>query len=242
MITIHASAVCRVRDGYSGRPMEASALICALDGRPCRPVGKPGGYLVLIDLPEGHHRLSLRAHGFQEEWVEFTADAGTQELDVTMKPGAGYPFRREMIRLELTVLEGGAPAAGRRLWLAAPGRPELKIAQTKAEAGSQELRIYRKGPEALALPDTYLIADGADSEIVALRTLEEEKGTLSAPLGRSHSRGKLLLPAQSYHTGADGTLTAVFQQPCAVEVCGEAGGLLTSLELTEGISRHTIQL
>ena len=242
MITIHASAVCRVRDGYSGRPLEPAALTCALDGRPCRPVGKPGGYLVLIDLPEGAHRLSLRAHGFQEEWVEFTADAGTRELDITMKPGPGYPFRREMIRLELTVLEGGAPAAGRRLWLAAPGQPELKIAQAKAEAGSQELRIYRKGPEALALPDTYLIADGADSEIVTLRALEEERGTLAAPLRHSHSRGKLLLPAQSYHTGPDGALTAAFRQSCAVEVCGEEGGLLASLELTEGAGPYTIQL
>ena len=32
MITIHASLVCRVRDGYTGRPLEGSALLCSLDG------------------------------------------------------------------------------------------------------------------------------------------------------------------------------------------------------------------
>ena len=34
MITIHASAVCRVRDGYNGQPLEGSKLLCALDGAP----------------------------------------------------------------------------------------------------------------------------------------------------------------------------------------------------------------
>ena len=131
MITFHVSAVCRVRDGFTGRPVEAAALQCALDGRPCRPVGKPGGLLVLVNLSDGFHRLSLKSRGFQEEWVEFAAGAGTWELDVTMKPGPGYPFRGPVTRLALAVTEGGLPAAGRQLWLAAPGGPELKVAQTK---------------------------------------------------------------------------------------------------------------
>ena len=41
MIRIHVSAVCRVRDGFTGRAIEASGLVCALDGAPFRPVGKP---------------------------------------------------------------------------------------------------------------------------------------------------------------------------------------------------------
>ena len=242
MIIVHASAVCRVLDGYTGQPVEASALLCTLDGRPCRPVGKPGGYLVLINLADGPHRLSLRGHGFQEEWVEFSAGAGTLEMDVTMKPGPGYPFRRPVTRLALTVLERGAPAAGRQIWLAAPGRPELKIAQTRAEAGEQQLRIYCKGPNAPALPGTYLIADGGDSEIVLLRALREEMGALAAPLSRGHSRGKRLLPAQRYHTGADGVLSAAFPGPCTVELWEGAGGLLASIELAQGDNRHTISL
>ena len=118
MIRIHVSAVCRVRDGFTGKILEGSRLQCDLDGARCRPTAKPGGYLVLTDLPAGPHRLSLRCPGYQEEWVEFSAGRDTQELDVTMKPGRGYPLQRDMIRLTLTVTEGGAPAAGRILWLA----------------------------------------------------------------------------------------------------------------------------
>ena len=86
MITIHASAVCRVRDGFTGRGMESAGLLCTLDGISCRPVWKPGGYLVLTNLPHGPHRLRLRGRGYQEEWVELDVDGGTRELDITMKP------------------------------------------------------------------------------------------------------------------------------------------------------------
>ena len=240
MIAVHVSAVCRVRDGYTGRALEAGALLCALDGAPFRPVGKPGGYLILVDLAPGPHRLSLRGSGFQEEWVDLEAGEGTLELDVTMKPGPGYPFRQAIVRLDLTVLEGGAPAAGRQLWLAAPAGPELKLAQTRAEAGSAEVRLFYKGPVPPAVPGTYLLSDGEASEVVSLRALEGEQGSLAAPLLRDHARGKLLLPAQSYHTDQEGRLTAAFREPCTVEVCGQDGVPLASVQLSPGEEQRQI--
>lgn len=240
MIAVHVSAVCRVRDSYTGRPLDLGGLLCALDGVPCRPVRKSEGYLVLTDLSPGRHCLSLQSRGYQEEWIELTAGEGTQELDITMKPGPDYPFRMAVTRLELEVLEDGRPAGGRRLWLAASGGPELKIAQTKAEAGSSQTRLFCKGAFLPAIPGTYLIADEADSEIVVLRALEAEMGTLAAPLLRSHSRGRLLLPAQSYHTDGAGRLSAVFREPCAVEVCTQEGVPLGTLKLQEGENRRRL--
>ena len=242
MIVFHASAVCRVRDGYTGKVLEGASLLCTLDGAAVRPLAKPGGYLVLLDLAPGDHRLALRSHGYQEEWVDFSCGQDTRELEITMKPGAGYPFREAITRLELTVTENGAPAAGRQLWLAAPAGGELKIAQTRAEAGTDRFRLYCKGPEAAVPAGAYLIADGPGSEIVVLRSLEAEVGTLAAPLLRDHGRSRPLLPAQHYHTGADGRLTAVFRSACAVEVYDEARGLLASLPLERGENRQTICL
>ena len=242
MITMHASAVCRVRDGYTGQPLEGSALVCTLDGAPVRPLSKPGGLLVLLDLPPGPHRLALRSHGYQEEWVDFQADGGTQELEAAMKPGEGYPFREEVTRLALTLTEGGGPAAGMQLWLAAPARWDLKIAQTKAEAGSDQFRIYCKGSPDEVPPGPYLIADGEDSEIVLLRELAEEMGTVARPLSRTHSRSRSLLPAQCYHTGPDGSLSAVFRSACKLELYSETKGLIASLTLEPGENKKTISL
>ena len=84
----------------------------------------------------------------------------------------------------------GAPDAHRQLWLAAPAQFELKVAQTKAEAGADQFRLYCKGPEAAVPAGPYLIADGADSEIVLLRGLEGETATLAAPLRKGHSRSR----------------------------------------------------
>ena len=241
MITIHASAVCRVRDGYTGQPLAGSALLCTLDGAPVRPLAKAGGYLVLLDLSPGQHRLSLRSHGYQEEWVDLTAGEGTQEVEVTMKPGAGYPFRGRVTRLELTVTEDGRPAPHRQLWLAVPPRSELKIAQSKVQGGEVQFRLYSKAPAATVPPGEYLIADGNGSEIVRLRGIEEELGILAAPLARDHSRGRPLLPAQRYRTDQGGRLTAVLQTACTVEVYEETAGLLASLPLEEGENRQEIR-
>ena len=242
MITFHASAVCRVRDGYTGRLLEAGGLWCILDGAPVRPLAKPGGYLIFLDLCPGEHCLVLKARGYQEEQVDFHADGGTRELEVAMKPGAGYPFREEVVRAELTIKEGGRPAAGRRLWLAAPSQWELKIAQTRAEAGAGEFRLYRRGPESAVHPGAYLIADGGESEIVQLRRLDGDAAYLAAPLLRSHGRGCPLLPAQLYRTDGGGGLSAVFQAPCTLEIWGEGEGLLAGLPLERGINRREIQL
>lgn len=242
MITIHASLVCRVRDGYTGRPLEGSALLCSLDGTAVRPLSKPGGYLILLDLPAGPHRLTLRSRGYQEEWVEFTADGRTRELEVTMKPGAGYPFRGEVTWLELTVTEQGVPAVGKQLWLAAPAPWELKIAQARAEAGSAQMRLYCRGPQAAVPSGPYLISDGENSEIVYLKGLEGEMGTLSPPLLQSHGRSCPLMPAQCYRTGGDGQISAVFQDACTLAVYTREGGLLAGLTLEKGKNRQTIQL
>lgn len=241
MIRLHVSAVCRIRDGYTGEPVEAASLLCTLDGLPVRPLAKPGGYLVLLDLTAGEHRLALRGHGYQEEWVDIRVGAGTQELEVTMKPGPGYPFRGAVTRMELTVTRDQLPLSRQQLWLAVPAQYELKVAQTKAAAGEEQFRIYCKGPQAAVQPGAYLIVDGTDSEIVSLRELAGELAILAAPLRRSHSRSRRLLPAQCYHTDPDGRLTAVLQGACTLEVYEERSGAVTSLTLEQGENRREIQ-
>ena len=101
MIHVRVSAVCRLRDGFTGRPIPLGAASCSLDGRRLRPVEKPGGYLILTDLPPGRHLLVLRAAGYQEERTELETGERILETDVTLKPGAGYPLPPGAARLEL---------------------------------------------------------------------------------------------------------------------------------------------
>lgn len=233
-IGFHVSAVLRVRDGYTGAIVMPGGIRCVLDGRPCVPVTKKEGYLVLLDLLPGGHTLTLKYRGYRDEVVDFTTDSGTLELDVTMKPGPGYPFRQTVTRLTVAVARGGTPSANRQFWLAYATGPEIKLAQTKVGAGESEARLFTKYPDAVASPASYLVEDGGNSEIVLLRAIEQESGDFGSPFRFDHSRGKRLLPAQSYHTGANGLFTAVFRAPCHVAVFDAEHGILAETDLKDG--------
>ena len=241
MISFRVSAVCYVRDGYTGLPLQPSALLCKLDGLPCHPVRKKEGYLVFTNLAPGPHRLSLRCAGYQEEWVDFTLGETAVDLEVAMKPGRGYAFRTAVTRLTVTVSDGDGPAEGRVLWVAAPSVPEIKLAQTKAEAGEKSFRIFCKG-SVRPRTGTYLINDKEKSEIIRLVEMDGEMGLLERPLTFDHSRGKLLMPAQSYHTDEKGMLQAVFTRPCAAKLFSVEKGLLADITLAEGENTAEVTL
>lgn len=243
MITFRVSAVCRVKDGYSGKWIETGGLLCTLDGQRYKPVTKPGGYLILTDLSPGQHQLSLRVAGYQDERVELDGGTGIQERDITLKPGAGYPFHMPVAQLILAVTKGGRPAAEQSLWLAVPDGSELKIAQTRTESGETSFRLYGKGlPARLSLPGAYLIVDGKNSEIVCLQSVEKENGMLAAPFEKAHERGKILLPAQNYHTDAAGFLRAYLSGPCTAALFAPETGRVENLALSVGENQRQIAL
>jgi len=244
MIHLHVSAVCQVRDGFTGRPIESAGLRCALDGAPVRAVCKPGGYLVLLNLSEGPHRLSLRRAGFKEELTDFSVSAGSPEkLYLSLKPTEDYVFRQEAVWLHLRLFEKKEPATGRAFWLTVPTASECRIAQEAAEVGEDQFRIFCKSAaEPLTVPGTFLIEDGKDSEIVSLLFAEEETGKLAAPLAHRHKRSKCLLPAQQFRTDRDGWLTAVFRSGGTVAVYEDGRGTVDTLELAESRTERLITL
>ena len=67
-------------------------------------------------------------------------------------------------------------------------------------------------------------------------------GTVARPLSRTHSRSRSLLPAQCYHTGPEGSLSAVFRSACKLELYSETKGLIASLTLEPGENKKTISL
>ena len=230
MISLHVSAVLLIRDGFTGQAVEGSGLFCTLNGMPVRPVVKPGGYLVLVDLPEGLHQLGIKAPRFQDERVDIPVEKGkTINLYPVLKPGAGYFVRRTAARvtLKLTGIEGS-------VWLSPPGSPECKLAQAKAAQGASELRVFCKGGLGrLPIPGPFLLEDGKKSEIIVLESCRGERVLLADPLAREHGRNRRLLPAGQYRI-EQGALTAVFPQPGEVFVLCPGREGVQSAALAEG--------
>lgn len=236
MIRVKVSAVFQVRDGFTGRALEGNRLVCLLDGGAVKPTVKPGGFLVLTNLPAGEHELTLRCVGFREERISFRVeDSGLFEGYAALKPGNGYSFHSSVTWLELQV-----PAGQETVWITTPCAAECKIAQTKAEAGEREFRVYCKGnPALLSIPGYFLVEDGENSEIVVLGSISNELGSLLSPLQKEHSRGRRLLPVQQYRSDGERKLRAVFSSSGSVVIWSGEGQPVTA-ELREGSNNVSI--
>ena len=195
MIHRQVSAVFQLRDGFTGRMLpNAGGLLARLDGAPCRPLWKQGGYWVLTDLAPGPHRLELVLAGYRPEPVEWSWDgAAPWQGCVVLKPGQGYPFRGDVTRLVLQLSGENGPLAHEAVWLCTPSAAQPKLAQDKAQPGDTQLRLYYKGPAAaLPVPGAFLLQDGGHTERIELLRLEGEQGILAAPLEQKHSRAGIV--------------------------------------------------
>ena len=235
MIRRTASAVFLLRDGFTGVTLTDGASRCWLDGSPLsRPLWKREGYLVLTDLAPGEHTLVIRRRQYREETVLFRTEEGkTLEDTLALKPGTGYPFPRETVRVRLCLRWGDAPAAGASLWLGVPLRVKLRLAQEKAEAGAREVHLFCEGGVSrLPIPGHFLLADKAAPELAYLQGLHGENGRFSPALALPHGRGTELIPMQAYTADGDGTVQILLSAPGTLT--GFFGGTVFSAELRPG--------
>lgn len=238
MIRRHVSAALLVRDGFTGRVFPTgSGTLCTVDGQRYTPVWKDGGYLVLTDLPAGEHTVKLRRHGYLEETLTVpAADGRAWEGWAALRPGPGYAFPAGTAWVTLRLLEKKKPLAGAEVWLAPDGGGRLKLAQDRAKAGDRELRLFCSGPESLLpVPGDFLIADQKNPETAALEYMQGGRAELARPLAYGHGRGKELMFAQRYRTGADGQLSCVLRQSGKLWVLW--AGRLSELDIQPGENR-----
>ena len=236
MIRRTASAVFLLRDGFSGATLtDGAATRCLLDGLPLRrPLWKRDGYLVLTDLAPGEHILQISRSGYQDEQIPFRVEEGRLLEDaVALKPGPGYRFPRETVRVALTLRRGGRTAGGERVWLGVRPRARLKLAQEKTEIGDSEAHLFCEGNAALfPVPGHFLLTDSKAPELAYLRSLRGETGEFAPPLAGAHGRGTELVPMQSYLADGEGTVRVLLRDPGTL--LGFSGGRVLEAALQAG--------
>lgn len=217
MIRRTVSAALLLRDGFTGRTLTGGpATVCLLDDRPLsRPIWKKDGYLVLTDLTPGEHVLRIRRSGYRDELVPLRVQEGAALEDtISLKPGTGYRFPPETVRVALTVRQKGSPAAGAQVWLGLRQRTRLKLARENAEGGDETARLFCDGSASLLpIPGYFLVDDPDAPELVYLRSLRIDTGEFASPLAHAHARGTELAPVQSYTADEAGRLQVLLSQP-----------------------------
>lgn len=246
MIRIHINAVLRVLDGFTGRPLTPSSLRFTVDGRIVHPTVKDGGYYILTDLSSGEHRVVLQGLRYLDECLTIQGgEEKPQNILVTMKPGADYPFGAAVTWLNLRVEGSKRPLPGKRVWIAAKNPlAELKIAQDAIHAGDKGGRLFfSASAKAISLPRDFMLIDGARSEICRVEELEElTESRFAAPLCFDHKRSCCLYPAQLYTADDAGTIRAVLREPLPVEVLAEGSEKTVSFELQPGTNEMKLSL
>ncbi|MBE6910311.1 MAG: hypothetical protein E7474_12185 [Ruminococcaceae bacterium] len=236
MIRHTVNAVLLLRDGFSGRVFtDGSGTRCFLDGAPLRrPVWKKDGYLVLADLAPGDHELRISRSGYRDETVPLHAGRGELLEDtVELKPGAGYRFPPETVRVSLTLRRGKGEAANEHLWLGVPSRNRIKLAQEKSEAGDAEAHLFCEGNAALLpIPGHFLLCDKKAPELVYIRSLHTETAEFAPALQQAHGRGAELVAMQSYTADEAGTIQVLLREPG--KLMGFCGGKVFEAELKAG--------
>lgn len=217
MIRRTVSAAFLLRDGFTGQTLTGSSgTLCLLDGRPLRrPVWKRDGYLVLTDLAPGEHELCIRRSGYREELVTLRLREGSVTEDtLSLKPGLGYRFPPETVRVSLSLRLAGKAASGVQIWLGVQPRTRLVLAQEKAAAGDSEARLFCEGSASLLpIPGHFLLANRAAPELVYLRSFRNEIGGFVPPLTAEHARGTELIPMQPYSADPSGTVQVLLREP-----------------------------
>ncbi len=235
MIRRTVSAALLLRDAFTGQTFSSgSSMHCLLDGRPLqRPIWKREGYLVLTDLAPGEHVLRVCRSGYRDELIRFTAEDGAPLEDtISLKPGKGYRFPPETVRVSLSLLRGGKPAPCERLWLGQQLRSRLRLAQEKAEAGDELVRVFCEGNVSqLPIPGHFLLTDKTP-ELVYLRSVHGETAAFAPALTLAHVRGTQFVPMQSYETDDTGMLQVLLREPGTL--FGFCGGKVFEAGLSAG--------
>jgi hypothetical protein len=133
---------------------------------------------------------------------------------ICLKPGAGYRFPPETVRVSLSLHRGKDAASGERVWLGLQPHARLVLAQERAEAGETVARLFCEGSAGLLpIPGHFLFMDKTASEIVYLRHLRDEEGELLTPLSSEHPRGTELIPVQPYEADGSGNVCVLLKEP-----------------------------
>ncbi len=200
------SCVFRLLDSVRGTPLTATQADFLLDGEPCKPVYKAGGYFVLIDLPEGEHRIGIRSALFQPDEFgvrisyEKPFDERRDVITVRMNPSPLHPAARTGVSVSGRLASGGSA-----VFYIARHTVGFKIAEDHAAAGNDQIKLFSQST-AVSLPSVCLVNDKdmKKAEFVEVISASGDVYCLAAPLCYAHKRSTELIPMIRYRCGEGG--------------------------------------
>ena len=201
---LHVQLACAVRCSATGNSLCDAALNVLVDGERKRYLRRNDGFLLFMDLSNGKHCLTLRHPYYRDAQCSFMIEEGETTIEVvTMRPM--YVAGENLCRLTVTGMKPGTTA-----YISGQTYP-LQLQQSECPAGTQNLRLFKRGAFKLVPPLRMLCADeSAPETCILMDIMSEDNWRLASPLRCEHKRGVKFYPTQPYEAQNDGTTQAVF--------------------------------
>jgi hypothetical protein len=228
-------------DVWTRKIPPASALSVTLQDLHKKPVRKPDGTYLFLDLPAGSYMLEVTSPLFipYREMIDTTVlEPLHPVVALPLLPGPGYPYPAAATAISFSLYdEAGQPAAGAFVTAYADGEPAARgrIAQDKLEAGDSAVSIGMLQGQTAAGESLLLRGQGKEELVRVAEVLPGGVLRFAQPVKESYRRGALLLPAVRTRSAQNGSVLLPFRGTLppsfAVKAVAASGSISRTTEL-----------
>lgn len=239
------SLVVALRDGYaSGAPFDRDIEVRLAD-YPRKPIAKPDGTYIFIDLEPGTYRLNITSAYYFRETRDISVGGSNAIVHIPLMPLPSYPYGANATLIRAMVARAPGVPLGAAVVTAAvlsEDGARGRLSEDKTAKGSDEITVASlTGP--VEIGDMFVLAGrgpkGGREPIRVGAVLERQKRfRLEAGLSAAYTRGSLLLPLYMSRTTGRGELAVAFPGMRAksfrteLRLEGEAGEAIASQQLS----------
>ncbi|MBD2867594.1 hypothetical protein [Paenibacillus arenilitoris] len=199
-------------DVWTRRLPAPSALSVSLQGVQKKPIRKPDGTYLFLDLPPGSYALEVASPFFLPYWETIV----TSELDplsplvtVPLMPGPGYAYPPSATGVTFLLCgEDGRPLPGAPVdaYIDDDSAARGRLAQETLEAGAWSASIGLLQGKTVAGESLLLRGQGKEELVRVAETLPGGGLRFRQPVKESYRRGAVLLPAVRTVSAPNGTV------------------------------------
>lgn len=214
--TVRCSVAVCLLDAYTGLPPVQPVTRVALEGQFAKPIRKPGGIYLFVNLPDGEYHVVVESGAYMPQRIRVVPgelDAGDPVVYVQLLPSPSYPYPDRATRLRAAVRDAatGLPLAGAiaEVLVATPECARARMAELQAEPGQRRLKLGNYTGR-VAAGDHYLLKDKTGERSETCRIARPREGgddvLLQDDLQYNYRLGALLLPVFHAVSGENGEL------------------------------------
>lgn len=211
------SLVIALRDGYVSGPPSDRNVEVRLEHYPRKPIGKPDGTYIFVDLEPGTYRLDIGSTYYFRETRDISVGSSDRVIHIPLIPIPSYPYKPNDTLVRAMVAEAsGTPVRHVAVTaiLLSDDCVKGRISEDKTAKGSDEITVASLTGK-IEIGDRFLLVGRGSKEgreTVRIReVLERQKRfRLESVLTSAYSRGSLLYPIYSAMTTERGELAVAF--------------------------------